>query len=133
MRDVTRETVAERARHRCEYCQLPEIADPHHAFHLEHITPRQHGGSDDADNLAWSCSRCNRRKGTNLTTIDPVSGSIVALFHPRRDLWQEHFSLREARIHGMTPTGRATARLLDMNSLHRLQLRRELLRQGKFD
>lgn len=133
MDGVTRETVSKRARNRCEYCRLPESADPHHAFHLEHIVPRQHGGGDEIENLAWSCSRCNRRKGTNLTTIDPASGSIVALFHPRRDVWQGHFSLREARIYGITPTGRATARLLDMNALHRLQLRRELMRQGKFD
>jgi len=133
MAGVTREFVAERARHRCEYCHLPEAADPHQAFHLEHVVPRQHGGDDDAENLAWSCSRCNRRKGTNLTTIDPASGSIVVLFHPRQDIWEEHFALREARIFGLSSTGRATAKLLDMNSLHRLQLRRELLRQGKFD
>lgn len=132
MDGVTREAVAERAGHRCEYCHLPESADPHHAFHLEHIVPRQHGGGDFSGNLAWSCSRCNRRKGTNLTTIDPATGSIVELFHPRKDHWEKHFLLREARIQGITPTGRATARLLDMNSLHRIQLRRELLRQGFF-
>jgi hypothetical protein len=133
MDEATRKSVADRACHRCEYCRLPEFADPLHAFHLEHVVPKQHGGSDHADNLAWSCSRCNRRKGTNLTTIDPVTGSIVAVFHPRQELWNQHFSLHDARIYGISPTGRATVRLLDMNALHRLQLRRELVRQGCFD
>jgi hypothetical protein len=133
MDGVTREAVAERARRRCEYCRLPESADPHQAFHLEHVIPRQHGGDDRLENLAWSCSRCNRRKGTNLATIEPASGELVELFHPRHDRWDEHFELRDARIYGLTATGVATARLLDMNAHHRVQLRRELLRQGAFD
>jgi 5-methylcytosine-specific restriction endonuclease McrA len=32
-------------------------------FHIEHVIPRQHGGSDDADNLALACPDCNLRKG----------------------------------------------------------------------
>jgi hypothetical protein len=127
-----REFVAKRAGGRCEYCRLPDFADPHGVFHVEHVVPRQHGGGDAIENLAWSCSRCNRRKGTNLASIDPVTGEVVELFHPRRHGWDEHFFIREARMYGTTPTGRSTVRLLDMNAHHRLLLRRELLAQGKF-
>jgi hypothetical protein len=62
-------------------------------------------------------------KGPNLTAIDPDSGAIVVLFHPRRDHWDEHFSRQGARVVGTTPTGRATVRLLAMNALQRLELR----------
>ena len=133
MDGATREAVAERARHRCEYCRLPEFADPHQAFHLEHIVPRQHGGDDMLENLAWSCSRCNRRKGTNLATIDASSGELVVLFHPRTQAWDEHFVFSEARIFGLTAIGRVTVRLLDMNAHHRVQLRRELIRQHRLE
>jgi len=80
----TRILVRRRAGHRCEYFRLPEHADPYQTFHLEHIVAKQHGGDDDPANLAWACSRCNRRKGTNLSSRDPDTGAIVELFHPRR-------------------------------------------------
>jgi hypothetical protein len=124
----TRQAVAMRAGRRCEYCGLPDFADPHGAFHLEHVVPKQHGGNDDIDNLAWSCSRCNRRKGPNLASIDPSTGQVTELFNPRKLTWTEHFVVREARIFGLTTIGRATVRLLDMNAHHRVQLRRELMR-----
>jgi 5-methylcytosine-specific restriction endonuclease McrA len=30
---------------------------------VEHIVPRRRGGTDDADNLALACARCNYQKG----------------------------------------------------------------------
>ena len=30
---------------------------------LEHIVPRNHGGTDDVHNLAIACARCNAEKG----------------------------------------------------------------------
>lgn len=54
---------------------------------MEHIIARQHGGQTILDNLAWACHRCNRRKGPNLTGIDPSTHEIAPLFHPRRDVW----------------------------------------------
>ena len=30
---------------------------------VEHILPRTHGGSDDLENLAIACGRCNAQKG----------------------------------------------------------------------
>jgi hypothetical protein len=128
MDTATRKTVASRAGGLCEYCKLPDSADPHDAFHVEHVVPKQHGGDDTIENLAWSCSRCNRRKGPNLASIDPQGGQITPLFNPRTSKWSEHFVLRDARIFGLTEIGRATVRLLDMNAHHRIQLRRELRR-----
>jgi hypothetical protein len=129
---ITRNLVRLRAGRCCEYCQLPELGDPYTVFHIEHIIAKQHGGDDDPANLAWSCSRCNHRKGTNLSSRDPNTGTIVELFHPRQQAWGEHFAIRDARIIGSSPTGRATVRLLDMNEGRRVRLRRELIEQGEF-
>jgi hypothetical protein len=96
------------------------------AFHVEHIVPRQHGGADDPDNLALACYHCNLHKGPNLTGIDPDTGSIVPLFNPRREAWNDHFSLDGPAIMGRTPTGRATVRVLGMNAPTRIELRTAL-------
>lgn len=80
-------------------------------FHVDHIIAEQHGGSDDFENLALCCSRCNYSKGPNLSGIDPSSGSIVPLFNPRTESWHDHFELHGALIIGRTPTGRATVRV----------------------
>ena len=90
---ATRAFVHKRAEGRCEYCGLTESADPFFRFHVDHVTARQHGGSDAPDNLAFACYHCNARKGPNLTAIDPISGRILPLFHPRRDTWADNFVL----------------------------------------
>jgi len=130
---AARKLVQQRASNRCEYCRLPEFADPYFVFHLDHIVALQHGGGDAVENLCWSCSRCNRRKGTNLASIDQETGEQVSLFNPREQAWADHFSLIAGNIVGLTPIGRATMQLLDMNVPHRVHLRRELIAQGVFD
>jgi hypothetical protein len=132
MDTALRAFVRARAGDCCEYCRLPHAAQ-RLPFHVEHIVAKQHGGSDDFDNLAWSCDRCNAYKGPNLSSIDPNSGSVVALFHPRQDVWQDHFVARDALIEGKSPAGRATVRLLQFNARQRVELRRELLEDKSFE
>jgi len=83
-------------------------------------------------NLAWACPRCNERKGTNLSGVDPDTDRVTRLFHPRRDSWTKHFAWDGVRIRGITGTGRATAWLLDFNSDERLKMRRQLRMLGLF-
>jgi|SRR5262252_6657247 len=85
--------VRERAGNACEYCQLRQQDSPLAALHIEHIIPRVHGGSDDIDNLALACVDCNLHKGTNLTGIDPETGTVTELFHPRNHNWNAHFEM----------------------------------------
>ena len=119
-----------RADGRCEYCGLrQEHCELRH--HVEHIIAKQHGGSDDADNLALACHRCNLRKGPNLTGIDPETGEIARLFDPRRDQWSGHFVVEGARIAGISATGRATVHVLDLNDPRRLELRAEILKAAE--
>lgn len=130
---ATRELVRRRAGNRCEYCRLPQHAVDA-TFHIEHVVAIQHAldDADDPANLALACNRCNLYKGTNLASIDPVTQQVAPIFDPRREAWDVHFSWNEAIIVGLTPTGRATARLLQMNARHRLELRGTLIANGEF-
>ena len=130
MNGALRRQARDRAHGRCEYGRLPDWLPPLESFHLEPITARQHGGATDADNLAWACHRCNRHKGTNLVGIDPETRELAPLFHPRLDQWTAHFALVGIRIAGLTPTGRATASLLQMNASRRAERRAELVKRG---
>jgi hypothetical protein len=132
MTEAQRQEVRRLAGFRCEYCHLCEQDWSFSTFHLDHVVARQHGGSDDPDNLAWSCQQCNLVKGTNLSGVDPDTGAVVTLFHSRRHFWDEHFRVREDRIAaGVTPCGRATVWLLEMNSAEqRVELRAVLRHRG---
>jgi hypothetical protein len=132
MMEAARQEVRHRAGGRCEYCRFHESHLPLWPFHLDHVQAEQHGGGENPGNLAWSCQRCNLRKGTNLSGVDPDSAAVVQLFHPRQDAWAEHFALRDGRIEGLTPTGRATAWLLQMNAEERVTLRRLLAEAGRW-
>ncbi|WP_438031313.1 HNH endonuclease [Sorangium sp. So ce233] len=100
---------------------------------VDHIIGRQHRGSDDVANLCLCCVRCNLKKGPNIASIDPESGAVVALYHPRQHSWQEHFSVaRDGTIEGLTAEGRVTVQLLDMNDEDRVRLRALLLRRNRY-
>lgn len=125
-----RGSIRRRARDSCEYCCLPQRASllPHH---VDHIIASQHQGSDDESNLCLCCLRCNLKKGPNIAAVDPTTGDIARLFHPRTQSWSEHFSLdEEGMLRGLTPEGRATVQLLEMNEAERVRLRLILLQQG---
>lgn len=117
-----RQSVKRRAKNCCEYCRLEQGQEPL-PFHVEHIVPRQHGGKDVSNNLALACHHCNLHKGTNLSGIDPRTGKMTRLYHPRVDDWNEHFSNRAGEITGLSAVGRTTVHLLRMNENGRLQLR----------
>ncbi|MBI2808250.1 MAG: HNH endonuclease [Planctomycetes bacterium] len=118
-----RRQVWSRANYRCEYCQLHQDDEPYYRFHVEHITSKQHGGGDGLANLALACHHCNRHKGTNLSSIDPRTGNVVTLFHPRRQRWDRHFRRLGGRVVGRTQCGRATVALLCMNMRDRVEIR----------
>ena len=125
------QAVRERARHRCEYCLMPQ-AVRRLRFPVDHIVARQHGGETVLPNLALCCGRCNRHKGPNISGIDPTSGRLVRLFHPRKDRWSKHFRWEGSRIIGITPRGRATVNVLVMNHPDDVAVREELIEQGRF-
>jgi hypothetical protein len=128
----TRRQVRDHAGGRCEYCRFHEADLPLWPFHLDHVIAGQHAGTHDPANLAWTCQRCNLFKGTNLSAVDPDSTQVVRLFDPRAHRWAEHFRIERDRIVGLTPTGRATVWLLQMNTSERMELRVELAALGRW-
>ena len=123
MTEAAKAVVRQRAANRCEYCHLHQEDSPLAALHLEHIRPRKHGGSDDESNLCFACIDCNLHKGPNLTGIDPLTGAVTGLFHPRQQRWDDHFAVEGIYITGRTAVGRTTIQVLDMNSDDQLNLR----------
>ena len=118
-----RREVIERAGNRCEYCGLPaEVAFYPHE--VDHVIAEKHGGTNDIDNLAFACWRCNRHKGSDLTSFDPETALLSPLFNPRTQVWAEHFAYEGERVAGLTPEGRTTVNLLRLNSEERLTERR---------
>ena len=126
-----RNVVLQRAENRCEYCRLLHHDADLVAFHVEHIVAKQHGGTDALSNLALACSRCNRTKGPNLFSLDPATGQMARLFHPRQDSWDAHFKFQGATIVGLTPEGHATVELLKMNEPKRVRTRTILIARGQ--
>jgi len=126
-----RREVRERAGERCEYCLLAESQAvlPHEP---DHLIALKHGGQTTSENLALACFDCNRFKGSDIASIDAVTGELVGLFNPRRQRWFEHFRLIGARIIPLTPTGRVTERLLRLNLPSRVEIRRHFLAQRQY-
>ena len=111
---------------------MPQEATPFIAFHIEHIIARQHLDKEQShpSGLGYACDRCNAYKGPNLSSIDPQTGAKVDVFNPRTQKWSDHFVVRNGTIAGLTPAGRATIRLLNMNDSRRVELRQRWLDEG---
>ena len=114
-----------RAQNRCEYCHAPGAAF-NFSFEVEHILPAASGGTDSPENLALACRACNAFKSARQTGTDPETGQSVSLFHPRQQIWSDHFQFAptESALIGLTPTGRATAAVMQFNSAEQQTARR---------
>jgi hypothetical protein len=91
--EATRRRVRERAGHRCEY-GLSHQDYVLGRLQIDHIQPVAKGGSGDEDNLCLACELCNQYKWAKTYGRDPDTGQEVALFHPRRQRWSDHFVWR---------------------------------------
>jgi hypothetical protein len=123
--------VWQRAYRRCEYCQMPQDYDKS-LFQIDHIISRKHDGATVAHNLALSCFRCNSFKGMDLAGLDPRTGKLTPLFNPRRHKWGRHFRWDGPILQGLTPIGRVTIAVLQINEPFRVALRSDLIDGGVF-
>lgn len=126
-----RQQVAERAAHCCEYCGYPQRA-AFLSFAVDHIIARKHGGATAPENLALACPFCNRAKGTDLASLDPLDGSLTPFFNPRTQRWSDHFQLVDAEIAPLTAIGRVTVRIFQINHPDRIAERRILISAGVY-
>jgi hypothetical protein len=127
-----RQFVVRRAKERCEYCLVPQ-GSRLIPYQIDHIISKQHGGSNDESNLALCCPQCNRHKGPNVATLEPVTGNFVGFFNPRQDVWLEHFSFEVGVISGLTPQGLATVTIFRFNEPIRVTERLNLSKLGLYN
>ena len=129
-RSLRQRLVAE-FRNRCAYCHtLTSITGAR--LVIDHIIPETASGQTVRENLCVACHSCNEFKGAQVEAQDPLTGRRVHLFHPRQQLWSEHFSWSEdgTKIIGLTLAGRATVVALNMNHPTIVEARRRWARVG---
>src|SRR5438045_165446 len=129
-----RRFVFDRARERCEYCQIEGWP-----LTVDHVVPvvawkaARRGQDpppfdpDSPENLAAACAPCNRAKWNAITGHDVLTDQLTRLFNPRTDHWDDHFAWVEdyEEVVGLTPIGRGTAARLRLNRpIYRQQRRR---------
>ena len=121
-----RRLVRQRADGRCEYCLLPEP----YAFQKhepDHVVASQHDGETDEENLTLACFLCNRHKGPNVGSFDPATGQLTPFYHPRKDVWSDHFEWDGPIIRPRTAEGRVTIKILRFNDPVRVEQRQQLM------
>ena len=131
MERALEQLVWERAGDRCEYCQVLQAHD-RLSFEIDHIIARKHRGRTLANNLCLACFACNNHKGPNVAGVDPKTRKVVTLFNPRRHKWHVHFRWDGPVLFGLTPTGRATIAVLQINLDYRVDFRQSLIDEGVF-
>ncbi len=106
-----RDQVRQRASFACEFCGVAEV-DAGDQLTIDHFQPKTKGGSDDLDNLIYSCPRCNQYK------LDywPSTADDVPLWKPRQEPAAQHFfELEDGMLYPLTPTGAFTIKRLRLN------------------
>jgi hypothetical protein len=119
-----RRLVIQRSDDRCEYCGISQIGQVA-TFHIDHVIPVVAGGETTPDNLALACVSCSLRKGARQEIEDLETGETVTIFNPREQSWSKHFHWEGVKVVGLTPTGRATIKALDLNRVTMLAIRAE--------
>ena len=76
------------------------------------------------------CVFCNSFKGSDISSLD--GRKLTPLFNPRRHKWARHFRWEGGYLVGLTPIGRVTVTLLNINDAFRVELREELIAEGVF-
>lgn len=119
--NALRRAVLARANGCCEYCGKPQIGFFIHE--IDHIVAEKHRGATTLENLALACFECNRFKGSDIASLDPLTEQLTPLFNPRTQLWDTHFHYEQGLIVPLTAEGRVTVDLLRLNDASRLQER----------
>ena len=128
--DLRRQVIA-RADNCCEYCLVPQdLAASTHQ--VDHVIAEKHGGQTVLENLALSCTVCNRRKASDISSLDPFTGALVPLFNPRTQSWIAHFHFNGVYIEGVTAEGRTTVAFLQLNAVERLMERAGWRHAGRY-
>ena len=126
-----RSVIAQRDYYRCNYC-LSQQHITGVSMTIDHIVPQSLGGAHEMDNLCLACWDCNLLKSDKISGIDIETAVAVRLFHPLKQIWEDHFQWSNDGSHiiGSTPTGRATVTLLRLNRPHLVLARQYWVKAG---
>ena len=130
-----RRKVIEWAGNCCEYCLIHQD-EQFFSFEIDHIISEKHLGTSVFENICLACPDCNAFKGSDIASIDWEVGenALSFLFHPRQQLWTDHFRLnrKTAVIEPLTAIGRVTVFLLQLNQIDRVTDRKLLLDANRY-
>ena len=109
----------------CAYCSITEMEASGIAFEIDHYLPQSHGGSDNYDNLMYSCDICNRKKSSWLSDSTARSLGIHVIRVDEEDP-RDHIGLGDNGISLLpkTKTGEHNIRLFDLDG-RRMSIVRE--------
>ncbi|MBO0697111.1 MAG: HNH endonuclease [Zavarzinella sp.] len=93
-----RQLIWDRARGRCEYCQL-EQADTTLPHEIDHIRAKKHRGPTSLKNTYLACAQCNAAKGPNAAGYDPDTDQLVPV-QPAHRLVGGPLRVGRARVGG---------------------------------
>ena len=117
MRAETRRQLRERFGFACGYCGVREV-DVGALLTTAHFQPRTQGGSDEVDNLIYTCHACNEFKGDFWSTTETQRILL-------RDDLNLHISQENnGDLRGLTPTGSFHIECLRLNRPPLLEHRR---------
>jgi hypothetical protein len=112
--------VRRRANYACEYCGVTEI-DAGGELTIDHFRPQSEHGSDDAQNLLYSCLRCNLYKADYW----PRLAGEALLWNPREHPREEHLlELADASLYAISDIGQWTLSRLRLNRPQLVEYRR---------
>lgn len=111
----------------------PDWADQHDKYLGQKLLQQLRDGDKTvAGNLCLACPRCNANKGPNVAGVDPVTGRIVRLFHPRLHKWTAHFAWDSPVLVARAAIGRTTLHILAINDPRAVAVRQPLIDEGQF-
>lgn len=87
---------------------------------IDHVVAEKYGGATNLNNLAFSCWRCNRHKGSDLPPSTRRQGDSALFSTHGLQSAAEHFAYEVERIVDLTSEGRTTVNQLRLNSEERL-------------
>lgn len=111
-----RDRVRDHDQNRCCYCLTTELNSGIRMV-FDHIFPRSQGGKTAFDNICLACRSCNEFKSDTVLGADSISENLESLFHPRSQIWSDHFewNFLGTEVQGKTGVGRVTIVALRMN------------------
>lgn len=117
----------------CEYC-LIHADDAFFGCEVDHVVSEKHGGLTTADNLAFACLPCNRRKGSDVGSLAEGTGALTRFYNPRTDVWLEHFAYESdgSMIRPLSEVGEVTVRILGFNQPEQIMERESLRSVGRY-